>query len=447
MERRELEESAKKAFAGAEVTPSENAWKGIELELERARGTQLRKRVAFYQLIAAASVIFAVGFSIGIYMLNDNGSAQPAGAKMAELQPVEPATNGNTPEPGGAKIPAEANVPTNSPDNSSTDRPVAREVRQGFIAANDYTQQPEPSSETVFSPFKDRPLPAIVDIGAVQLQIVREHVNADPVALMMSRLEQREKEVRGEEPSDENQRSKNENLWSSVGFAAGSFTAINAGAAAERPGAILASQANQQARASGLSYSMGINLGSKLSERWVIQGGVNLLSQSSDFTAQNAIQNTNTSTFKPASIGQLNKLPEADFFADEKLISTAPYTVNSNIRYLTIPVQAGYLVLDRDFALQVNAGVATDLFLQNTLSAEGGNIDRTTEDGEDTPYRQVNLSGLAGTELSYKFGRNYRISLNPGLRYPFNSIYKSDVDVKASPLTFDIGLRFRYIIH
>jgi hypothetical protein len=131
-----------------------------------------------------------------------------------------------------------------------------------------------------------------------------------------------------------------------------------------------------------------------------------------------------------------------------KIVYTAPYDVNNNMRYLSIPMQAGYLLVNKTFGLQLNAGVATDLFLQNTVTADSDQLDKATQPGgSDSPYRAVNLSGLFGTEVSYRFGEHYRVSLNPGIRYPFNSIYKSDLGLESTPLTFDVGLRFRYIFH
>ena len=181
----------------------------------------------------------------------------------------------------------------------------------------------------------------------------------------------------------------------------------------------------------------------------MFQGCVNYLNQSSDYTARAALISSDqpqTTSFRPASINELDKISTSDGPAEEKLVSTAPYNVNNNLRYLSIPMQAGYMVINKNFGLQLNAGVATDVFLQNTVSAEGGNLDKTKQAiGEDSPYRSVNLSGLAGTELSYRFSKNYRVALNPGIRYPFNSIYRSELAVRSTPITFDIGLRFRYI--
>jgi hypothetical protein len=298
--------------------------------------------------------------------------------------------------------------------------------------------------------YASRPLPVLVDDRTqhIQLSLVTSEPEADPVALMLARLAKTEEALK-EQDKTEQKHNQDERIWTSIGFAAGSFSS-SGGVSANNsnPALAMASNvANQEAKASGVSYSMGLNVGTRVSDRWVVQGGLNYLSQSSDYTTRNAVGNFDT--FKPASINELEKLStNSEFASDKQLMNMSPYNVNNNSRYLNIPVQAGYLVIDRTFGLQVNAGVSTDLFLQNTVTAEGKNMGKTTQAvGEDSPYRSVNFSGLLGTEFSYRFGPHYRIALNPGIRYPFNSIYKSDLDIRSTPLSFDVGLRFRYIFH
>jgi hypothetical protein len=202
----------------------------------------------------------------------------------------------------------------------------------------------------------------------------------------------------------------------------------------------------KQSSASGTAYSVGLNLGAKLATRWVLQGGVNYLTQSSGYNT-NAAVSTDNSQYALASINELDKISNSGR-QDTKVIPTAAYRVNSSLSYLSVPLQAGYLVVNRAFGLQFNAGVSTDLFVKNTLTPDGGTLQKSTQTrSDDTPYRPLNFSGLVGTELSYRFGPHYRLALNPGLRYPFSSIYKSDIAVNAMPLTFDVGLKFRYIFH
>jgi hypothetical protein len=208
------------------------------------------------------------------------------------------------------------------------------------------------------------------------------------------------------------------------------------------------SVANKQARANGVAYSMGVSFGTKVANRWVVHGGINYLTQSSNYVATNVITGPNYQTLQAESINALGKLPAlADAAsASDRLAPTVPYAVNNNLKFFSVPMQAGYLLVNQKFGVQVNAGISTDLFLENTITPEGGSLDKTTQgSGSESPYRTVNFSGLMGTEFSYRLGHRYRIALNPALRYPLNSVYKSDVGIESTPLTFDVGLRFRYI--
>ena len=54
MEREKFEGSWKNAFEDAEVTPSDKVWANIELDLEKAKGGDLKRRLLFFQMLAAA---------------------------------------------------------------------------------------------------------------------------------------------------------------------------------------------------------------------------------------------------------------------------------------------------------------------------------------------------------------------------------------------------------
>src|SRR5690606_3901529 len=172
-------------------------------------------------------------------------------------------------------------------------------------------------------------------------------------------------------------------------------------------------------------------------------GGINYITQNASFTSD-AVLTDDALPISPVYSAEITKAADAS----ARVVPTAPYGVNNSMEFLSIPIQAGYLVVNRAFGIQVMGGVATDLFIQNTLEPQSGNLAKVTNgNGSDSPYRTINFSGLVGTEFSYRFADKYRISLNPGLRYPFNSMYKSDVGISATPVTFDVGLRFRYIFN
>ena len=311
------------------------------------------------------------------------------------------------------------------------------------------------------------PLPSIAHPAEPSLATIssQESSDADPVALMLARLEEKEKQYATEEKENKKKDKGNERLWTTVGMSAGAYNMVTSGNASIPNNASGADQSSlsgrsaansdlakdivrKQASASGTAYSVGLNLGTRLATRWVLQGGVNYLTQSSGYTTNAAVSTPDNAQFALASIDELSKISNNAGRQGDKVIPTAEYHVNSSLSYLSVPLQAGYLVVNRAFGLQFNAGVSTDLFVKNTLTPDGGTLQKSTQTrSDDTPYRPLNFSGLVGTEFSYRFGQHYRLALNPGLRYPFNSIYKSDVAVSAMPLTFDVGLKFRYIFH
>lgn len=528
MEKQKFDDSWKDAFREAEVSPSENVWTNIELDLEKEEGGAMRRKLLFYKTLAAASVIFALAIGgTAVYVFQYNGAA---GSEQMALRSEVSKKNENDRTPTQAIEETTTNAPNLhseqeglSPEQNSKakkeDVVIAGTEESGKVS-NEYdtpgleemptkvaNSQHNDALETAESVQKadqgadaDHPanadnkiqryantippvstnseivnnstgdenvalvqishtnLPSLVTTPTVAFKIpVREQQQADPVALMLAKLDQRENEIKsGKKKKDKEQASESaEDMWTSVGFAAGSFNTTTVSSISTPPATTFSQSARynntiatKEASASGMAYTVGINMGKKIAERWIVQGGVNYLTQSSDYTAQSAVGSPDYQSFRPESINELENLNEAADYAysENKVITTAPYNVNNNVKYLSVPLQAGFLVIDKKFGLQMNAGISTDLFLQNTKSANAENLNKIEQGiGDNSPYRTMNFSGLLGTEFSYKFTPRYRVILNPGLRYPINSVYKSGLGIESAPLTFDVGLRFRYI--
>jgi hypothetical protein len=580
MERQKFDDSWKEAFEDAEMNPSGNLWTNIELDLEKAEGKKMKKRILYFKLMAAASVAFAMTFAgVGYFYMNtqennlvaDGNSKNNSAKKTSEgadtnkaTSPTEKVetsseisrTNEGTTETlsaqersNSSEQVASSNV-TVTPDAASNDAQQVQRIAkasdnnkdqanddqgkehselnarnsdlktsgtQKQIAENsqdktnstrtsENAQQNElakANSDRMFNSANEvvaanhagnnQPGAALAEAGTGDERMVAiarlpeivhvrkpayqpEPSTVDPVKAMLDRLAKEEQKYASNKntKTQEDKRSKkgSEKLWTSVGVAAGSFNSVVSNASNSAVNSNLIHQqtssgtldatssisndiVREQSNASGISYVIGLSLGGKLSERWILQGGVNYMTQSSDYTA-NAVVGSSPersdlefsapiqyTDFKVGSIHEISNAGKSD-----QLVNTASYNVNSNMRYISVPLQAGYLIVNRDFGLQLNAGVSTDLFIQNTLTPEEGSLQESTQGpGDESPYRTVNFSGIVGTELSYRFGQHYRVAVNPGLRYPFSSIYKSEIAVEAMPLTFDVGLRFRYIFN
>jgi hypothetical protein len=490
MERRNFEDAFKDAFQGAEKSPTGNVWTNIELELERAETGKIKRRLLFYQILAAASVSFAVLMAgVGYYAMNsnntqtviaeneqspttpDNSAGQTEGQQsdtndIADKELSENLAQGTESNDrlsveenktkGYAGASRAGKTLDSTPGDSQQYARSNNEKTSGFLITHDENglAQNNPSATSATDDgsqfLMNRQLPALYTLEPLSIKIQAEETTADPVALMMLQLADRERELQEEEKAQG--KINSESLWTSVGFAAGGYnpgnTNISQNSAASNVNFANAvafnNSVSNQTAASGVSYSFGMVVGKRLAGRWVIQSGLNYMNNSVEYTSNQMVGSQDFKNFKAATLSDLRSSAQAD----NNVVRTADHEVNSSLEYLSIPVQAGFIAVDHKIGVQFNAGIATDLFIQNTINPEGSAIETIQiERGNESLYRSTNFSGLLNTELSYRFATRYRLSLNPGLRYPFNSIFKEESGISSTPLIFDVGVRFRYIFN
>lgn len=428
MENSRFEDSFKDAFSGAEVTPTEAVWTNIELSLEKASGGKMKRNLLLFQLLAAASVAFACGVGALYYINGQSGkiesSGQQAGVKKEisvpqSTQPVVTEPQKQQEQNDSKETVAPASV------KKAVDQQKQNAVsyREEKLVAENTDSQNHPAF--VERSIARKSLSSYARVGKPELVLPKpeEPAAADPGMVLLAKLKDEEERYRKED-----EKKSRENVWASVGLGAGSY----------RPNREVISSDKTSSSKSGASYTAGINVGGRITRRLIVQGGVSYLSQSADFVSTSASQGA----------ASLNEFVRPSF-SNEGSVSGTPvssYNVNSSLQFVSVPVQAGYVIVDRTFSIQVNGGVATDLFISNTLVPDNSQLQKVTQAaGKDSPYRTVTFSGLLGTEFSYRIADQYRISVNPGLRYSLNSIYKDEIAARITPMTFDVSLRFRYI--
>lgn len=435
MVRQKFEESFRDAFNHAEVAPSDSVWVNVELDLEKTSGGKMKRRLLFFQLLAAASMVFAMGVGSVYYLKTSPDTAQP----LTQQPSIHAEKNSNS-------ITQQQSINSDVDNTKSNEAIRNREnnnsgSNQGVPESNNAlmaistersTEAVNPSvqSETLLAINRqhevrtsNRSLPSLVNVEEPRLKV--PVTEPDPGMVLLAKLRDEEKKFQKEEPVIE------ERVWTSIGMGAGTFNPNTTSAPVSLSS--FGNPASSSNPSSGSSYSIGLSVATKVSKRIVVQGGVSYLTQNAEYT----------SSAVSGGYASLNEFVSSD---NREISATSPYQVNSNLQFMSIPLQAGYIVVDRTFAVQLNGGFSTDLFIQSTLTPDNSSVDKVSQGaGSDSPYRTVNFSGLVGTELSYKVGNHYRIAVNPGLRYALNSIYRSEMSTETSPVTFDVALRFRYI--
>jgi hypothetical protein len=457
-EKGKFEDAWKNVFSNAEQAPSEEVWAGVEQDLNKAETVMMKRRVVFYQRLAAASILFALllgGFStyyilnledqtqmaqlqrnadnINRYKVFDNNRVTPLNETPAsqrfdddhissnESVIVDQRTLNQSNSPKGIY------APTSNPSMSyEKDHPQfvdnkRQEHQSDFALTGDY-----PSLLSMI------PEPSVGLKGELRNVTIVRILPAMPSLFMNSKKDNPVKE----------------NLWASLGASTGNYTppsgftsASSALNSNQIPSGLNsgAQSAYSTTSSKGTVYAVGMNVGKRISKRWLLQGGVSYMNQAVGYTSNYAVVDASNTVL--ASVADYS-----NFKSFSSIIPVAsPYEINSVNEYIAVPLQAGYMLVDKRIALQLNSGVSTNFFMQNTLTDKSGQLSTySSGGGETSPYRSVSWAGLLGTELSYRLGTQYRISMVPGLRYSLNSVLKSDAS-PSNPMAWDVGFRFRYI--
>jgi len=446
MEKGTFERSIKDAFDTAEIAPSDSVWTGVELGLEKAVTGTMKKRLLYYKLLAAASLVFTLGITGLYYLSGSDGTTEPLAMEQSIMSVTE-----SIPDQTSDISLSDEKISHGQFSNDHQDDIIPQGRNNGgfgdspsVVMANKnggivMSHNDKDESGLVVKEAKHpsvltlaKPANPIIQYTVPELKFAHLESNADPGMVLLAKLKDEENKY-----AEKSRKSSGENIWTSVGFSAGSFNPNSPQSTIVQSGTVGTPYTSYDNNPSaGSSYSVGVQVGGRVSERIVLLGGISYLTQNSSYTSNTASQESSSLR------ASLNDLA----YSNNQSIATSPYEVSSNLQYLSIPMQAGYIALDRNFAIQLNGGLSTDLFMVNTLTPSADNISKFTQgNGSESPYRPVTFSGLVGTEFSYRFSDRYRLAVNPGMRYALSSIYKSGSMPDASPITYDVALRFRYL--
>jgi hypothetical protein len=220
-----------------------------------------------------------------------------------------------------------------------------------------------------------------------------------------------------------------------------------------------------RARASGVSYNLGFNVNYALSDRISVQSGLHYLLNNSQINTSNYLEDVHNRERFPAFVTLLENGPvtrSGDFLSDQANLYYAGkqqqegryYTmatgVNSEVavynsyQYLSVPLALQFKLLDKKVSSSIGAGLAADMFLQNTLGNEAANVSPTSfTSAAGTIYRNVGLSGLMNARVQYSVTSRYGVYVEPSYRMAISS-YTRTSTIISRPYAFGVGMGFQY---
>ncbi len=191
-----------------------------------------------------------------------------------------------------------------------------------------------------------------------------------------------------------------------------------------------------------ISYSYGINMGAKIARRWVVRSGLS-------YVKANSIANTSAYLQNHSNNERYPILKAANYQSDGvvEIQQTGDIQFENAFEFASVPLKAGYIVLDKKLDLILFGGVSSDFFIKNTIFQKD-NLTNVIENtpGTDSPYRNVYFNGSLSTALGYTIAGHYRLALEPGYRMALNSFTKDSFILTGKPDAFyvNFGLSYRF---
>ena len=207
------------------------------------------------------------------------------------------------------------------------------------------------------------------------------------------------------------------------------------------------------------TLSAGMMAGYKVSKRLVIKSGVmynNLKQTTSNISIMSSSQVTGLSgnsalASTPSGQVSLNRVTgsqmESVLNSSASLDNKAVYTVGSQLkqelRFIEVPVQATYKLVDRKVSIGLNGGISTNILVGNkAMLTENGN---QVGEGETSGMRNVVYSGTVGLEMGYELTNRITLTVEPRFKHFLNSISgNKSVHYKPSQMEIVTGLAYSF---
>ncbi|MEN7548885.1 outer membrane beta-barrel protein [Rapidithrix thailandica] len=213
---------------------------------------------------------------------------------------------------------------------------------------------------------------------------------------------------------------------------------------AERLPEDAANQVMNEVNEPAVSLTYGVNVGMRVAKRWVVESGVTYGNYNTKTQTSVSVSDAPHNEIIPVTMSS-----NAATLKSSKFVSvSSTYKVNNSYEFASIPLRAGYMILNKKINWIVKAGVTSDFFLGNEIKneGEGTNIKsyRINSGDEDSPFRSMFFNGTVGNEVSLRLNSSYSLSLEANYKFALNSFTKDGQPFTSNPNSLGVGMVFRY---
>lgn len=258
-------------------------------------------------------------------------------------------------------------------------------------------------------------------------------------------------------PSRKSTSDQETKVWAGVEAGAGTFSSsfgesgavsnsLNPGALAEAigSGSFVNPTTNiTQQMDQGIATTIGVDFGVQLGQKWTLESGLAYTSMDNNGTASinvldvytidnnDFIDNSNGLRGGSPSIGSREATVEVRENFDHEV------ELNNNVQIASIPLKAGYFVVNKKFSLRLNAGLSANYLVDGGISDPSKQILNSDNLGL---YNDWSFDGVGGLELGYSIFNKFDVTIEPNYRHSISPI--SDAINSPSRFIVQTGLRY-----
>jgi hypothetical protein len=457
------------AFDGAEMTPSEHVWVSIDGALANQEAGVFKKRMLFFKWVAAASVTIALA-TVSVLFIQNNQTDLVVLEAINGIENSELITNELPKDkndiPQSESSTEIANAINNSIKKKGNNEKTT-ENQNNLIPSLKVDVQEEENSSLTLS-----------NIEANQLALLPSNENKiDKTRFSFNRLTAKQlRTIEVENPTLPDElygvaqayaieiiKEKYDfSLSAGLSVASGNFDPNTTKSGTDQSFSLAADlsenitsepnklflQTNEESLSSGSSISAGLDFNGRISPKVVISSGVHFLKNNSTFNSNLIVSDANTGETYALSSDELsnssfqNTLSTGSFSAQN-----SESNFNNEFQYVSIPLKAGYVLLDKKFNIILNSGLSTNFL----LSASQQNFDGQTqlypsETSFKEGYRPVYFNFLSSIAFGYNIQKKYILSIEPSYSQALTDFTKSANTLSGKPrdLGLSVGLKYNF---
>ena len=240
-------------------------------------------------------------------------------------------------------------------------------------------------------------------------------------------------------------------LWAGVSFSSGSFnpgftnqesaTSFSQEAIVDNQGAIQNLNATSSYN-SGQAISGGINVGTRFHSRVVLSGGIHYNAFNTG-SAASAIFSANDEQYafapETANEGFYSALSSSNVERRSEQVQ-----LMNEYQYLSIPLKAGYVLLDKKLNVTVHTGVSSNILMKANLAPVNQETPLANDFETSNSYQKIYFNGLTSISFGMLFQEKYQVSVEPSYTQALTKFTKVNNTNQGKPTNVGLSVGLSY---